>query len=60
MKRNIVVKYMTRKEVYAITKNIVASTHCAFEAWSMLKVMKPSMWYLDDNGWEAGQQQIVN
>jgi hypothetical protein len=22
--------------------------------------MKPSMWYLDDNRWEAGQQQIVN
>jgi hypothetical protein len=22
----------------------------------MSKVMKPSMWYLDDNHWEAGQQ----
>ena len=47
-------------KVDAITKNIVASTHCAFEGWSMFKVMKPSMWYLDDNHWEAGQQQIVN
>ena len=38
MKRNIVVKHMTRK-VYAITKNIVALTHCAFKEWSMFKVM---------------------
>ena len=37
-----------------ITKNIVALTHCAFEGWRMSKVMKPSMWYLDDNGLEAG------
>ena len=35
-----------------ITKNIVASKHCAFEGWSMFKVMKPSMWYMDDNRWE--------
>jgi hypothetical protein len=27
-----------------ITKNIVTSTHCAFEGWRMFKVMKPSMW----------------
>ena len=53
VKRNIKVKNITRK-VYAITKNIVASTHCAFEGWSMFKLMKPSMWYVDDKRWEAG------
>ena len=52
VKRNIKVKNIARK-VYAITKNIVASTHCAFEGWSMFKLtMKPSMWYVDDNRWE--------
>jgi len=60
MKRNIVVKHTMTRKVYAITKSIMASTHCAFEGWSMFKAMKPSMWYLDDNRWEAGQQQIVN
>ena len=45
-----------RKFTQYITKNIVASTHCAFEGWRMIKVMKPSMWYLDDNRWEAGRQ----
>ena len=36
-------------------------THCAFEGWSIFKVMKRSMlWYLDENCWEAGQQQFVN
>ena len=48
------------RKVYAIMKNSVASTHCAFEGWSMFKVMKPSIWYLDENRLEAGQQQIVN
>ena len=42
VKRNIVVKYMTRK-VYAMTKNIVASTHCAFEGCRMFKIMRLSM-----------------
>ena len=51
IKRNIVVKHITRK-VYAITKNIVSSIHCAFEGWSMFKLMKPSMWYMNDNRWE--------
>ena len=37
-----------------ITKNIVTSTHCAFEGWRVFKVMTPSMWYLDDNRWVAG------
>ena len=61
MKRNIAAKHMTRKKNYAITTKIfVATTHCAFEGWSMIKIMKSSMWYLDDNRWEAGQQQIVN
>ena len=59
VKRNVIVKHMARK-VYTITKNIVASTNCAFEGWSMFKVMKPSMSYLDDNHWEAGQQHFVN
>ena len=44
-----------RKFSQYITKNIVTSTHCAFEGWRMFKVMKPSMWYLDDNRWEAGR-----
>ena len=56
MKRNIVVKNVTGK-VYAITKNIVASTHCAFEGWSMFKVMKPSMWYVDDNRCEEDNKK---
>ena len=43
-----------RKFLQYITKNIVTSIHCAFEGWRMFKVMKPSMWYLDDNRWEAG------
>ena len=51
VKRNIIVKHMTRK-VYAITKNSVASTHCAFEGCSMFKVRESSMWYMDDNRWE--------
>ena len=43
-----------RKFSQYITKNIVTSTHCAFEGWRMFKAMKPSMWYLDDNRWETG------
>jgi len=46
VKRNIKVKNITRK-VYAITKNILTSIH-----WSMFKLMKPSMWYVDENRWE--------
>ena len=51
VKINIKVKNITRK-VYAMTKKIVASIHCAFEGWSMFKLMKPSLWYVDDNCWE--------
>ena len=43
-----------RKFTQYVTKNIVTLTHCAFEGWRLFKVMKPSMWYLDDNRWEAG------
>ena len=43
-----------RKFLQYITKNIVTSTHCAFEGWRMFMVMKLSMWYLDDNRWETG------
>ena len=56
--KNIIVKKITRK-VYAIVKNIVASTRCAFEGWSIFKVTKPSMWYVDDNLWEYNNKEIV-
>ena len=60
MKRNIGVKHMTRMESLRNKKTLWLQHQCAFEGWSMFKVMKPSMWPLDDNYWEAGQQQIVN
>ena len=56
---NIRCSISQKKFTQYITKNIVASTHCAFEGWRLFKVMKPSMWYLDDNRWDAGQQQIL-
>jgi hypothetical protein len=42
-------------KAYAIhNEKHFGSTHNAFEGWSMFKVLKPSMWYWDDNCWEAG------
>ena len=51
---------MTRQE--RLRKN---EKHCGFDTlrlrrMELFKAMKPSMWYLDENRWEAGQQQIVN
>ena len=52
VKRNIVVKHMTSKESLRNNEKIVALTHSAFKGWIMFKVMKSSMWYVDDNRWE--------
>ena len=50
-------KAQDKKGKFTENENIVASTHCAFEGWSMFKVMKPSMWYVDDNRWEDNNKQ---